>query len=218
MENSKKIIWFIYVLFLFSCQGQNDNTQIKNKDLFTIKDGDNELTLKLPINSKELDCLFLSEITDEGVTKKVSEVIDFKTFDYLYNFKEDSTKINNEYYVVNPVDNYFKDKNYVYVFQNMNEIPNFFIAGKTSNYDVLGGAYLNVRNVIYWRGNIVNGADVKTFKTINVSRNKSEWRATIGMDKNNLYNGNQIMTLENAKNSYFLSKDLLKKYFEINSD
>ncbi|MGO3183393.1 MAG: DKNYY domain-containing protein [Aequorivita sp.] len=214
-----KIFLFSVFILLFSCQGQNDNTQIKNKDLFTIKDGDNELTLKLPINSKELDCLFLSEITDEGVTKKVSEVIDFKTFDYLYNFKEDKAKINNEYYIVNPVDNYFKDKNYVYVFQNMNETPQFFIAGKTSNYDVLGGAYLKVGNKVYWRGNIVNGADVKTFKTINVPRNKAEWDATIGIDKEHLFNGNQIMTLENATKNYFLSKDLLKKYFEIiNSD
>ena len=105
-------------------------------------------------------------------------------------------QVNNEFYLRGGNDYYFKDKNYIYMYRDditkEDNFPFFFVAGKANNYKVLGGAYLQIKDKIYCKGELLNEADVKTFKTAKMRLQHSEWFITIGFDKRKIY-------LENRK-------------------
>ena len=119
------------------------------------------------------------------------KIIDIKSFDLLYNDDNVKKQVNNEFYLRDGNDYYFKDKNYIYMYKDdstdENNFPFFFIAGKSNNYKVLGGAYLQIKNIIYCKGEVLKEADVKTFKTVKMQRRDSEWSITVGLDKRNIY-------------------------------
>lgn len=215
MENTRKIkynIVFIIICF-FSCNSQSKYVIIRNNDLI-VKDSTNGLVLRLPSYMSKEKYFYLKTLRNHNEKIiKISEFIDVTTFDYIYNYPEDKSKINNEYYIKNPVDNYFKDSKHLYIYQYLNGNPDFFIAGNNSDYKILGGAYIRIEDKIYWRGEEVEGVDINSFKTLNVLRNNSEWKATIGMDKYHLYNGNSIMTRDIAISRYIIDNNIFEKYF-----
>lgn len=225
MENTKKIAHFILLLLVlpYSCRGQRDKSSIKNGDLI-IKNSDGNIVIKLPLHNKQVDkktayivgdAVFIQSVYTQNNVLKVRNVIDVATFDWLYNFEEDKEKIDNQYYITNPVDNYCKDSKNIYIYRYLSlEKPVFFIAGSVSDYEVLGGAYLLTDKKLYWRGEEIKNVDLKTFKTLKVMRKNSEWEATIAIDKNNLYNGNRIMTIEEAKNNYLIDNSIISGFLE----
>ncbi|WP_062054654.1 DKNYY domain-containing protein [Aquimarina longa] len=228
MSLLKKIILpIILVLTLSFCVDQKKST-IKNKNLLTI-DANKNLVFKIPNYTKlsntqdgyyiKEDSVFYTHINESSLDnsgKKLAEVIDQKTFDVLYNTEESKAKIKNEYYITNPLNNYFRDKNHIYIYQYMHSSkPKLFKAGDITECKILGGAYIQVGDTIYWRGEKLHDIDIATFRTTNVIGAKSEWETTIGIDKNHLYSGNTIMTYKNFKNHYIWQneEDIAKHYF-----
>ncbi len=59
--------------------------------------------------------------------------------------------------------------------------------------------------------------DIPSFKTHNILNDKSEWEKTIGSDKNHLYFGSNIMTIQDAEMLWMHpSHALYKQYFDQN--
>ena len=132
-----------------------------------------------------------------GALHPVSEVVDCKSFINIYDSEDSVARRNNEYYRINPIVNYFKDKKYLYFYIVRQNPPydNFLnVMGKYNDYKVLGGAYLRVGNKIYCEGIEVVDADMATFHTIEVIQIDSEWPAILGKDKNNIYLYDKPMT------------------------
>lgn len=228
MENTKKIIFhFLALLILFSCKGQEKETINNN---FIKKNDVGDILFKAPYflsikESKFLyvknDSIFFKTVkNNKNQNVELKKIIDLKTFIPIPNSDAEKQKINNPYYLSNPFYNYFKDSNYIYIFNGENSSnPSFFHIENKNGYEFLGGAYLKVNNKIYWRGIEVKSADSKSFKVINVQRNKSEWQASIGVDDYNIYNGNEKMTYKSFKENYFWNKsqsNFEKKYFPTN--
>ena len=214
MENKTKIIYFyLVILFFVACKAEQ-GVSVRNPELIA-KNSSSQLSVKLkPYNGKGESYIYFSRVmTVEGKYKDVAKAVHINTLDYLFNFSEDQSKINNLYYKKNPIDNYLKDKNHIYIYDWDRDEAVFFIAGLVQDYKVLGGAYLQVGNKVYWRGKHVEIADTGTFKTINVLRKHSEWEATIGMDKYALYNGDQKMNFSTASSHYFFESAILERYF-----
>ncbi len=225
MENTKKVILFILiVLTLPSCVGQKKDA-IKNKS-FIVHDTLGAFLFKMPnynklSNSQEEeyyiknDSVFYSYIYDinDDKSKKISDVIDPSSFDVLYNDEKD--KINNEYYRSNPILTYFKDKKNIYVYQYLYSKPKFYKVANSDEYTILGGAYVQIKDKIYWYGEELKGVDLDTFETVNVSKSNSEWESTIGMDKNHLYSGQLIMNFKQFDTKFFWDnkEELKKRYF-----
>ncbi|MPS72958.1 MAG: hypothetical protein E2590_07365 [Chryseobacterium sp.] len=204
MENSKKIIFYFVLLILFSCSGQeksdfilkkNDNVFFKAPYLLGEK--------KAPNFFVKNDTIFFKMLKINGIEKEIKKNIDIETFTLIPNNEKEKKEINNSYYLNNPYYNYFKDKNYIYIYRDDLVTPEFFQVGKASEYKILGGAYLKINNKIYWRGIEVLNADINSFKVINVQRKKSEWQASIGIDNKHMYLGNKIMGYEEFSKNYF---------------
>jgi len=218
MENTKKIMCiYLSILFLISC-----TYNIKNKNYLITKQ--NELYFKHHTFSniskqydsfKEKDSVYFKNVYHEGKMISNKEIIDPESFDLLYNDENFRKRVNNEFYLRDKCDYYFKDKNYIYMYKddstNENNIPFFFIAGKSTDYKVLGGAYLQIKDIIYCKGEILNGVDVKTFKTAKIRLEHSEWSMTIGLDKKNIY-------LENRKINKSKLHLYIDRIYEINTD
>ena len=76
----------------------------------------------------------------------------------------------------------------------------FYIGGKSSDYEVLGGSYLRVGGKVFCKGALLGGVDLHTFKTYKLLMENSEWYK-IATDKNKLYIENLILD----KDDYFQS-------------
>ena len=223
MENSKKIvIYFVLSVIFFSCKGQEK--KITDND-FISENNNGDVFFKVPyfLGKKETknfytknDTIFFKTVSINGAEKNIKKNIDLDTFTLIPSNEKEKKEINNTYYLNNPFYNYFKDKSYIYIYIGDN-LPNpiFFQIGNAKDYKILGGAYLQINNKVYWRGIEVLKADINSFKVINVQRNKSEWQASIGMDDNHIYLGDKIMNYEHFLKNYFWSNqtDLQKKYF-----
>lgn len=206
MENTTKIIVKTFfgcflLISLFGCIQKNNN--IKNTDILYVDKKTGNLIFK------PYDSMQITEVIDGNKIKKLKEVVDEKTFDLLYNFREDSLKINNIYYKYNPVTVYYRDENFIYFLIDSVLVKK----GDSNEYEVLGGAYLKLHNKIFWNAKEIRDVDIKTFHTINVMREKSEWSKTVGVDKNYIYNGNLIMEESVFDKLYWENIDSLRKQY-----
>jgi len=218
MENTKKIVGiYLVLLFFISCTYsiKNKNYLIKKKNELYFKHRTFSTQIKQEGSFKEEDTVFFKNVYYEGKMISNKEIIDPGSFDLLYNDSSMKNQVNNEFYLRGGNDYYFKDKNYIYMYRDditkEDNFPFFFVAGKSNNYKVLGGAYLQIKDEIYCKGELLNEADVKTFKTAKMRLQHSEWFITIGFDKRKIY-------LENRK----IDKSQLHLYvdriYEINTD
>jgi hypothetical protein len=225
MENTKKVNYLFrtVVVLLILIQSCNNRSQIKNPT-FLGYDSSGKLRVKIyDLWCKDRDTVYFYEAYDikEHKNRNLSKVIDSKTFDLLYNFPEDRKKVSNNEYLSDILDifggytpntfYYFKDRKYIYIYVcGFTEYPcynRFYIAGRISDYDVLGGAYLRVGNKIYCEGKEVKDADINTFKTFIANRFGSDHDMTLGMDKNSIY------VNDKAINSYKEFKDYFENYY-----
>lgn len=193
MENSKKMMYcFLFLPFFISCK-----QEIKNKEYITIKESilyfkhfTFSNIIKQEGSYKKDDSIFFSKVFFENKNISNNKIIDPETFDVLYNDINDRKKVSNDYYLRGD-DYYFKDKNYLYIYQDdisdKNKFPLFFVAGKVNEYSVIGGGYLRVGNKIYCKGNELVDVDINTFKIAMMRLKHSEWFQTIGFDKNSIY-------------------------------
>ena len=120
----------------------------------------------------------------------IADIVDCKTFMNIYDGDDSIARGNNLYYNINPILNYFKDKRYIYCYDNSRDslYDNFLtVLGKSDDYKVLGGAYLQIGDKIYCKGKEVEGADATSFQTIEVLQKDSEWPVVMGKDDKNFY-------------------------------
>lgn len=226
MENSKKMILYsLLVFFFFSCKGQEKESEKINKT-FIQQDKVGNLWIKVPcfLDEKKADnfyikndsIFFKSVTTSKNIQVENKNIIDIKTFVPIPLNEAEKGKINNSYYINNPFYNYFRDKNYIYIYSEENFLsPTFLQIEKPNNYELLGGAYIRINDKIYWRGLEVLNADISSFKVINVQRNKSEWEASIGTDQKHIYSGDKIMIYQEFSKNYLWNNQVeyQKKYF-----
>ncbi len=222
MENTKKIILYnlFFLAVCYSCTHQKVKT-IKNTHFLT-RDSVKNVVFKAYnynhlTNTEDYfiknDSVFYKYVVNDGEKIKISKIVDVETFDLLYNDSSKHNSAHDKYSVTHPLNSYFKDTNYVYIYQYLSPIPVFFKAGKSSDYTLLGGSYVKIGNCIYWRGERLEDVNIETFKTLKVIERSSEREAFIGVDANHIYSGNNIMTLKIATDNYYLSEDLIAKYF-----
>jgi hypothetical protein len=212
MENKKKInpiLFYFFPVLILSCMSTG-KIQILNSDLLYY-DTQKKLTLKITDDGEQV---LITRVKTADAEKTLEKSINPKTFNLLCKFKADSEKIANKYYIVNPVYNYFKDNKRLYFFENKSK-PWLIDMGTVNSYQVLGGLYLKTGNKIYCRALQVKDADTATFKVMHVIRPDSEWLKSVGIDKNYIYNEDQIMTKALFDRLYWTKKDSLKAiYYE----
>ena len=193
MENTKKVGFLFLILLILSCTHNIKNVKYLKKEK-------GELFFKHRTFSPSCsqkgsfikgDSVFYENVLYDNKLVKNKKIIDEATFDLLSNDMNDRKKIKNDYYLKSGNDYYFKDKNYIYIYRDDFTIPTntpiFFIAGKTNNYEVLGGGFLKVGNEIYNKGYQIKNVNIETFKTGRMILKNSEWFITIGIDKNGFY-------------------------------
>ena len=200
----------ILVLLLFlSCgfgdtASENKYLTVKNNQLYFRSKTLNNVSFQQG-SFIEKDTIFINKIlTEKGQYENVGNVIDPKTFKPLYDDKDVRKKVDNEYYLKEDAeDYYFIDKNYIYIYKDdlIARKIDFYIGGKSSDYEVLGGSYLRVGGRVFCKGTLLEGVDLRTFKTYKLLMENSEWYKTIATDKNKLYIENLILD----KDDYFQS-------------
>jgi len=149
MENKTKVIIFLFLsLFaiLSACNRQCTCTQ----------HGTGFAWYSDPIEGKVLHVIpytlmaekyeyVVKSVKKNGKLYPVSDVVDCKSFINIYDSEDSVARRNNEYYRINPIVNYFKDKNYLYFYIEQEKPPydDFLtVMGKCDDYEVLGGEYL----------------------------------------------------------------------------
>ena len=200
----------ILVLLLFlSCgfgdtASENKYLTVKNNQLYFRSKTLNNVSFQQG-SFIEKDTIFINKIlTEKGWYENVGNVIDPKTFKPLYDDKDVGKKVDNEYYLKEDAeDYYFIDKNYIYIYKDdlIARKIDFYIGGKSSDYEVLGGSYLRIGGRVFCKGTLLEGVDLRTFKTYKLLMENSEWYKTIATDKNKLYIENLILD----KDDYFQS-------------
>lgn len=211
MENKKKIVFFLFLTLLGSLAACNRHCPCTQQGTGFVWHSEpkeaNVLHISihpsiLPFSGKNLEVKYVKM---NGALHPVSEVVDCKSFINIYDSEDSVARRNNEYYRINPIVNYFKDKNYLYFYIEQEKPPydDFLtVMGKCDDYEVLGGEYLRVGDKIYSRGVEVAGADLASFHTIEVFRKYSEWQAILGKDKNHIYLYDKPMTKSQSEGFY----------------
>lgn len=209
MENKAKIILFcqLFLLSLLSCKNNLNDCLADNESFSFKKDSLNNLILNVNKYSKPHS---INLIQINGTLHKLEDVIDCKSFINIFDGK-DSIKLNNSYYKSNPIMSYFKDRNYLYFY--LEDSNYLIIKGEINSYNCLGGPYLAINGKVYYEGEEVIGADITSFKTLNVYRDKSEWMKTVGLDKRSIYNGKSKMTQEMFNRLIWRDLDSLKHIY-----
>jgi hypothetical protein len=210
MENTKKIIVSYFIsLILVSCQ-----SKVRNSELL-IQQNDS-LFLKF-YNISQHDTTIVKHIIKEDKITDLKTIIHPSSFDILANFEEDSLAIRNPYNLQKTNKNQFlyRDKNFLYFLIDTgvgNEHLKYMC--KIPDYQLLGGDYIKIGSNVYYSVKLIQNIDVKSFKTIDVVRHKSEWETTLGIDKYNVYIGNKVLPRESSYQYYFSSKDsVYSQYF-----
>lgn len=207
MENKTKIAVCVF-LFIFSMFNQScNNSPIRNPELCIKNEEGNWLI-------SPYDSIFIKVVTVDGKEIQVEEIIDIRTFDFLYKYKEDSVKFKNAFYSHNPSKIYFKDKNFLY-FLVKDSLNNYLLDRKcgANDYEMVGGEYIKIFPNVYWQVKRIANADYHTFKSINVLQNKSEWAITVGLDKRNIFYGDQIMQKDMFESLFWEKKDSLRTFY-----
>ena len=207
-RENRKIALSLLLLLLLSCglgdtASENKYLTVKNNQLyFRSKTLNNVLSFQQG-SFIEKDTIFINKIlTEKGQYENVGNVIDPKTFKPLYDDKDVRKKVDNEYYLKEDAeDYYFIDKNYIYIYKDdlIARKIDFYIGGKSSDYEVLGGSYLRVGEKVFCKGTLLEGVDLRTFKTYKLPMKNSEWYKTIAADKNKLYIENLILDKDDYK-------------------
>ncbi len=94
---------------------------------------------------------------------------------------------------------YFKDKNHIYDFSSMSDGGSININwnADVKTFRVLeSGIHAKDKNYCYYRGRIIKGADLKTFKVLDTS-----YSFHTAYDKRNYYDREIKMSLEEIKES-----------------
>jgi hypothetical protein len=189
----------------------NAHKKIKNPELLQVSPSNN-----LVINSEfiSFNDKAINKVLFNGKIYPLEDVIDPETFDLLPNFKEDSLKIALPYYTGMHLYCYYKDKNYIYFFDEFEDSV-LRVMSSADNYFIAGGAYLIINNNVYCFAQHVKQADKNSFRVIQSFENHSEWKFAFGVDKNYIYEGAHIMTRKNFDQKFWPNPDSLKLlYYE----
>ncbi len=203
MENSKKIaivltlsLVLLVICFGVKYEGETEHhTNAKNQIL--------------------IDTIAVEKVKDiDGKIVSSHKIIDKKSFQNLNTSLAYKEGVKNEYYLSNPIDNYFIDNNYVYVLSYLsNEKSILERVGNKNEFKLIGGGYLKLKSSIYWRGEKLKNVNSEEFKTFNALRTDSEWDATLGYDGTTIYSGLSVLNKSQAENLFFINDSILKKYF-----
>lgn len=192
-----------YLLLFLICLGCK--SEIRNSDFIIYKN--NNLCFKF-LNQLYNDSVELFKVDIDGELVEISKVIDPMTFDIIANFKEDSIAIRNPFYIHNKNINIFKDKNYVYfLIDTIRHFENLKLVCKISEYKSLGGNYFMIKNEVFYSINKLQEVDISTFKTIDVFEFKSEFPSTLGIDRNSIFQSNQILKKSKLDQYHFSALD-----------
>jgi hypothetical protein len=207
MENNAKVTRALFLCVLLFCIPSCAEVAVRNPELCVKTAKGNWIV-------RTRDSVQISEVVVEGKRIPVQDAIDFGTFDYLYKYEEDAAKFNNAFYHLNPPEVYFKDKDFLY-FLVTDSADNSYLERKCTvmEYELIGGEYMRIYPKVYWRTSAIENADYRTFGTMNVARNKSEWDATIGYDRNNLFHGDKVLPKELFDSFFWTNRDSLKEYY-----
>lgn len=222
MENSKKIIVvFLVTIFIFiSCSKtyKKEIQQITIKDTnLVVKDSTGKYILNLIELGGNKEVKEVYNPTD-STFYNITDKIDLETFQSLGRTKRYKNKVN-DHYKINYVDNYYFDKNYIYIYVYRDYYvnkPKFFIAGSSKEFEVLGGDYVSVGSKIYCSGVETKNVDAKNFTTIDLWRKHSDREFSIGTDGLYLYDSKgKIISKESLLHYFYLDEDdpILKKYY-----
>lgn len=221
MENTKKIITILFIFISsISCKNKEvvqssdkKNNAIKSPNLIIKTSKGYVLQLK-DFNSSDNEFYTVKKITNlKNELVKIKDIIDFDTFENLTNTSDYKSIVKNEYYLNTPIHNYFIDKNYVFIYSYLDGNNSFYISGLKKDLKILGGSYIKVKDSLYSYGDVLTDVDLGSFKTIDVTRNRSEWKATLGIDNKYIYSGNQILTKEVAEKKFYIKDSIMKKYY-----
>ncbi len=173
----RKIILYHLVLLTtcFSCTPQKVKT-IKNTRFLTRDSVDNVVFKAFNYNHLtntedyfiRNDSVCYKYVLVNGKKEEISHIVDIETFDLLYNDNSEIDRINDLNDVSYPANNYFRDINYVYIYQYLSPTPVLFKAGSSSDYTVLGGNYVRIGKCMYWRGEKLENVDLTSFKPLKV--------------------------------------------------
>jgi len=219
---NKAVLFLLLVVFFASCNYQNKEIPSLSNNLF--KDGKLNIIFRVRNYDgvKEQkgmtiknDSLNFSHVYDSKTNKyiKNNEVIDWETFDNIFNNPENVKKTKETQNVVD-YNCYFSDKNNTYLYPFLSTK---LVLIRGNDYEVLGGFYLKLNNEIYWWGEKLKSVDIKTFKTIQLINDVDYHEDSVGSDKNHLYFGNEIMNYKRIKDRYSRSgryEELKRKYFK----
>jgi hypothetical protein len=193
----KVILTYLFVvLTVFSCQSQSpekvSTASLKN-NYIEISDGlykdlDGNIYFKTLDSSKPnkqadlfIDVVYSDKFDVDGI-KDMKDVLDSKSFKSLGN-------------------DYFQDKNHIYYFHVMSDGGTMSIIDDADlqSFKVFQHSMFGIDNKsVFYRGTKIKGADILTFEPIIIEDggNKIGWYAK---DKNNYYNGYDIMSEDEIK-------------------
>jgi hypothetical protein len=220
MENTKKIaVLIILVLSMICCNSQKGKKLNLTNNLF--KDDKGNIVFRIPdyekmqvqqgmtIKNDSINFSFVYDVKNKEYIK-TNDIIDWETFQNIFNNPENEIKVNEDQYTVD-LNCYFEDKNNFYLYPFLG--TKLFMI-RNNNYDILGGAYLKINDEIYWRAEKIDSVDIKTFKVIKLKSSIDYHEGAIGIDKNHLYKGNKVMGYEEFKSKYSNYDKLKSKYFK----
>jgi hypothetical protein len=211
MENQAKIACSVCLSLIILMAACHPNTykKIKNPELLQISPPNN-----LVINPKLISYNdnAINKVLFEGKIYPLEDVIDSETFDLLSNFKEDSLKIVLPYYTEMRLSCYYKDKNYIYFFDQFEDSV-LRVMGSANDYYIVGGAYLIVNGTVYCLAQEVKLADINSFRVIHSFQDHSEWEFAFGIDMNYIYEGSHIMTKKSFNQKFWPNPDTLKALY-----
>lgn len=219
---NKTVLYLLLLVFFISCKSQNKEIPSLSNNLYKDEKGNIIFRILSYQDLKEQegmtvknDILNFSHVYDSKTNTyiKNNEVIDWETFDNIFNDPENVEKTKETQNDVN-YDCYFSDKNNMYLYPFLSTK---LVLIKGNDYEVLGGYYLKLNNEIYWWGEKLKSVDIETFKTIQLINDVDYHEDSVGSDKNHLYSGNEIMSYKRFKERYSRIgryKELKNKYFK----
>jgi len=205
MENAKKIIILCILSCFFITCAQEEKTNFKKVkyDLYKNLNGDLFLKVKnlTPLNPNSnstdiqdsiyLDKVYMTSLEEE---RKIKDVIDTASF-----------------LKINRTGNYYKDKNYVYIYVTRpHPVP--FYCFNSSNVNFFGqhdDYMVKDNNEVYYQGNRIEGIDPSKFELI-------YWKNKKGTFEYELYTNGETMYIEDIKLDVerLIHMDLPKKFVD----
>jgi len=157
---------------------------------------------------------FKSLLIPSGDTVTLGSVVDTATFRVMGLTEAERRGIRNPYYLDGRMNCYYVDVHHVYAYHGHPPFS-FRLIGSREDMELLGGDYLKLGQEVYSMGRLILDADVKSFRTIDVSQlhRKTSWELTIGLDVHNSYSGPHVMSERSFDEVFNGAEDSLRRAY-----